>query len=270
MRILILGAAGFIGSHLARYAQREGHAVIALCRSGNVPGFSGTTVSWSLGQPVLASQLRDADCVLHLAHDFDGEAGARLTKESTLARIREIRAAGVPKQIFFSSYSAGRHSKSLYGQTKFAIEQSVSGWNDVIIVRPGLVLGPGGIYGRIHRWAGRLPIIPLPDGGQGRVPVISIERLCRETLTIAHLSRPSTEWNLFEPQPISLRQLVLEAAAQVGRSPKIVPVPSSIVLTGLRMASALRLRLPVNADNLAGFLANQEAKHISSLRSEAP
>ena len=217
---------------------------------------------------MLAPQLKDADCVLHLAHDFDGEAGARLTRESTLACIKEIRAAGVPRQIFFSSYSAGHHSKSLYGQTKFAIEQGVADWNDVIIVRPGLVLGSGGIYGRIHSWARRLPVIPLPGGGRGRVPVISVARLCRETLAIAQLTKPSAEWNLFEPRPLSLRELVLDAAAQAGRRPRILPVPSSVVIAGLRIASAFRLRLPVNADNLAGFLANQDAKHISSLRSE--
>lgn len=268
MRILILGAAGFIGSHLVRQTAAQGHEVVALCRSGRVDGFAGRTLTWALGQPIPAAALDNVDCTVHLAHDFGGEAGARLTQEATLACIAQLRAAGVRRQLFFSSYSAGPHAASIYGRTKFAIEQRLAECADVVIVRPGLVLGDGGLYGRIRKWARRLPLMPLPDGGRGLVPVVTVERLCRETLELTSAAVPPREANLFEPCLRSLRQLVLDAAAEIGRHPWVLPVPAVLVIAGLRLAALLHLSLPVNADNLSGFLANQQAQHISTMQEE--
>lgn len=268
MRILIFGAAGFIGSHLARHAAEQGHDVIALCRSGKVPGFAGTTIAWALGEPVPESALKGADCAIHLAHDFNGEPGARLTEMATLACVVQLRSAGVARQLFFSSYSAGEHAESLYGRTKLAIEQVMTQYADITIVRPGLVLGDGGLYGRIRKWSRLLPLIPLPDGGLGRVPVVEIARLCRETLALASLDVPAREANLFELQLKSLRQLVLEAASDAGRRPWLLTVPSNLVIAGLKLAAFLHVPLPVNADNLSGFLANQQASHLSTMKEE--
>jgi uncharacterized protein YbjT (DUF2867 family) len=238
---------------------------VGFCRSGIVDGFGGQVVTWSFGALPSHATVRSADCAVHLAHDFGGEAGARLTRDATLALVAGLRAAGVARQIFYSSYSAGPHATSLYGQTKHKIEQTLRNDADVVIVRPGLVIGDGGIYARIARWARTLPLIPLPEGGAGRVPVIDLDRLCEETLTILEGARPVREANLFETPTKSLRSLVLDAAAQAHRSPWILTVPSLFVRLGLRLAAALRLPLPVNTDNLEGFLANQAASHISTL-----
>jgi len=129
-------------------------------------------------------------------------------------------------------------------------------------VRPGLVMGSGGIYGRIQKWARILPAVPLPSGGKGRVPVIAIQVLCHHTLALATDESPSAELNCFEPELRSLRQLVLDAAAEAGRRPWIIPVPAVALRYALMGAAALNVPLPVNADNLAGFLANQEAQHV--------
>src|SRR5439155_2608461 len=266
MRVLIFGASGFIGAHLARYVASHGHEVVALCRPGYVPEFPGECLKWTFGAPLTASAMNGVSCAIHLAHDFNGVEGARLTLEGTLVNVSRLRAAGVGRQIFFSSYSAGEHATSLYGRTKWALENGMRAAGDIVIIRPGLVLGSGGIYGRIRDWARRLPVIPLPDGGYGKVPVIDLGRLCRETLFIAEASAPARECNLFEREPRSLRQLVLEAAAEGGRKPWIIPVPAPLINVGLWVAAALRLPLPFNSDNLEGFIANQAASHISTLQ----
>lgn len=263
MRILILGASGFIGSYLTRLAVEDDHEVIALCRSGVVRDFSGDTYKWSLGQPLPLSTLGRIDCAIHLVHDFDGKTGASLTCKSTLANIKNLRTFGVDRQLFFSSYSAGAQAESLYGLTKQKIEKGVSDYPDVIIVRPGLVIGDGGLYSRIRKWARRLPIIPLPDGGQGKVPIITIERLCRETLKLVSENRSIREANLFEPELYTIRQLIRDIASEDNRQPWLVSIPSWLIILVLRSAALIRLPLPVNADNLIGFLANQQANHRS-------
>ena len=265
MRILVFGASGFIGSYITRNASIYGAEAIALCRSGYIEGFSGQSFRWELGQTLDYNSFGAIDCAIHLAHDFRGKVQAELTHRSTINCIDQLRAAGVKRQLFFSSYSAGPHAKSTYGSTKYAIEEEISNKNDVITVRPGLVIGNGGLYGRISKVATHLPVIPLPDGGKGKVPVISIDRLCRETFSLIHASFPVSYANLFESKLRSLRQLVLEAASEKGKQPFIFPIPSHLVLIGLHAAEKLHIPLPVNADNVTGFLANQIASHNSTL-----
>src|SRR5690606_11614113 len=126
-----------------------------------------------------------------------------------------------------SSYSAGSHATSIYGRTKWKIEKALATAGDVTVVRPGLVLGDGGIYGRISKVAGKFPVLPLPDGGRGRVPVITIERLCAEVASMVVGNDGAGEANLFEPKTSSLRELVLTVAKARGKRPLILYLPFS-------------------------------------------
>ncbi|MDE7371855.1 MAG: NAD(P)-dependent oxidoreductase [Desulfovibrio sp.] len=267
MRILITGASGFIGSHLARHAENEGHEVIALCRSGKAQGAS-LALPWAFGAPLPDGLPEGISLAVHLAHDFNGPEGAERTIDATLGAIEALREKGVTRQVFYSSYSAGEHAVSLYGRTKYAIERALRDADDVSVIRPGLVLGDGGIYGRIRKFAQTFPLIPLPGGGRDTVPVIDIDRLCRETLACATEAACPREVNLFEAAPRSLRQLAEAAAKEAGRQPRIVPNPTALVMAGLKAAELLHLRLPVNSDNLKGLVANRNAAHISSLKNE--
>ena len=85
-------------------------------------------------------------------------------------------------------------------------------------------------------------------------------------MAILENADPGPELNLFEREPRTLRDIVLDAAAEAGRKPWIVPVSASLIAFGLRLASALKVPLPINADNLEGFIANQAASHESALR----
>lgn len=267
MRILITGASGFIGSHLVRHVASQGHEAIGLSRSGQVAG-AAMCFRWAFGEPLPEALPEDIHCAVHLAHDFNGSEAAERTIAATLATIGELRARGVTRQLFYSSYSAGEHAISVYGRTKHAIECAVRNADDVSVIRPGLVLGDGGIYGRIRKFAQTFPVIPLPDGGRDAVPVIDIETLCRETLSHATASRCPREINLFETELRSLRQLAEAAACESGRHPRIVPIPTALVMAGLKMAELLHLPLPVNSDNLKGLVANRNAAHISAFNKE--
>ncbi len=268
MRVLISGASGFIGSALVQRLSQQGFDIIALSRTGHVNNFSGTVIKWCLGDSINSNVASSIDCAIHLAYDFRGKQGSRISERETVSFISFLNKQGVLRQLVFSSYSSGEHASSRYGQTKYQIEQSVAKIRGVVIVRPGLVIGDGGIFGRIKKWVQHLPAIPLPDGGEGKLPVITGVRLCDEIIKMIESPSQLKEKNLFNPDFISLRQLVTDAASSSGRTPRIFSVPSSYYLFFLRSANFLRLPLPVNEDNLMGFLSNQHAQHKSSLRGD--
>jgi nucleoside-diphosphate-sugar epimerase len=67
---------------------------------------------------------------------------------------------------------------SEYGKTKLAIEKMLDPRKDLIL-KPGLVLGHGGLFGSILRMIRSLPILPLVDGGSQPLQAVDIEDLAK-------------------------------------------------------------------------------------------
>lgn len=264
MRILITGGSGFIGRALIDVALKHGHHVVVLSRS-KIDGMPSLEwCRWDLGDWEAQGIPSQIDMALHLAHDFGGQKGAEETINGTLGLANRLAEHGCPRQIFFSSYSAGEHATSVYGTTKTIIERGFMKLPGGIVVRPGLVIGDGGVYRKIQSAAIHLPVIPLPGGGRGKVPVIKIEKLCERIMAIAERNVTLREINLFESEVISLRDLVDDAARMGGKKLLILPIPDSLLLFGLGLAKLLHIPLPINEDNLRGFMSNQLAQHSAT------
>jgi nucleoside-diphosphate-sugar epimerase len=204
------------------------------------------------------------DIVIHLAFDLR-QGRSDINYEGTMRIAEAAYYGGVSRQLFVSSYSARPNAISEYGQVKFRLERYFidTGYE---IVRPGLVLGNGGIVARIISALKASPIIPLPSGGKGEVPFISIGVLCEAMRKI--LEHPGNrEHNLFSQHFTSLKLLIqtLQAVVSKNRYVLLVPIPDILILKGLQLAEVLRLPIPVKADNLKGFIRNQERLYESTL-----
>jgi nucleoside-diphosphate-sugar epimerase len=167
-RILVTGAAGFIGRGLCQELARRGHAVLGATRRPAQPvagvefrpiGDIGPHTAWS-------DHLAGVDIVVHLAtraHRPVNLAAGEVEVKAAAALARAAAAAGVRRLVLMSSiramgattrpgapFRAGDPARpdDLYGRTKLAIEGSLvaaaqqSGL-DLAILRPPLVYGPG-------------------------------------------------------------------------------------------------------------------------------
>lgn len=252
MRLLITGCSGFIGTELGRRLREEGHSVVSLSRQPPPAHAWDAHHAWQLLDDVPGVALEGVDGVIHLAHDFSDGEGARRSVEGSRKAAEQCLRQGVRRQFYVSSCSASPAALSVYGRAKHTAEQHLSALGDMCIVRPGLVLGAGGLYGRMQRWVERFRIVPLPDGGRMNVPVIEIGDLVGQLLQALQLEQTPAAMNAFEFPVATLRSVVERAAA--GKRIQVVPVPSSLVLAGLEIARCSGLRLPVSADNLRGLL----------------
>ena len=259
MNVVVSGSSGFIGSHLVVELAERGHKVLALSRSmgGALPSDHIQYLNWSLDQAHLELAPRAVDCAVHLAHDFNGEDGARISVRGTLNLIESCRRAGAKRQIFLSSLSAHEAATSRYGCAKYEIEQQVKSMQDIVIIRPGLVLGNGGLYGRIKTWIKKFPLVPLPDGGCGSIYVIELPQLIQKTLSIMQAKETDPFYNLFEHDPKTLREIILREASASRRNIFIINVPTKFLLRILSIFEFFKIPLPVTSDNLRGFLSNQ-------------
>ena len=115
-------------------------------------------------------------------------------------------------------------------------------------MRPGLVIGNGGLFGRNMEQILHTPLMPLLNAGNDLLPVVAVEDLVTAMTTL--LQREPGAYNLFNKGLIPMRQLV-EAVNRAGHHRAVYfNIPLSWAIAGLSCASKLGIRLPIDLDNL--------------------
>ncbi|WP_436763816.1 NAD-dependent epimerase/dehydratase family protein [Streptosporangium sp. V21-05] len=196
MKILIIGATGYVGSHVATAFTEAGHDVAALTRPGG--GRSPhRPVTGDLADPSsLTAAATGYDLVVH--------AGAPLGEAADLAGVDALLAAGSP--LLYTTGAAVLGSSPADEDTP-PDPHPVAAWRPEIerrvlaaggrVVRPGLVYGHGG--GLVHglltgKAAERGEGVYIGDPGV-RWPVVHVTDLAALYVAVAERAAPGTVWH---------------------------------------------------------------------------
>ena len=197
-RFLVTGVTGFIGSRLAGLAMDRGHQVRTLSRSdwSEEPAVPvGQRYLGRFPSQIPGEALQGVDTVVHLAADTDpGDRSSHAVNVTGTMNLAHMAvAAGAQTFIFISSQSAQPDALSAYGRSKYAAERALLGLDqiNVVILRPGLVCGPGNrsLFQRMCALVERLPVLPLLGGGKSVVQPIHVDDLCEAIFQCAARSR---------------------------------------------------------------------------------
>jgi nucleoside-diphosphate-sugar epimerase len=250
MRIFITGIGGFLGSALAAHWNARGHEVRG-SRRGEM----------QLGGPFDALVFAGVDVVIHGAYDFT--AGARRKNvDGTRAWFAAAAAQGARLQVLLSSYSARADADSEYGQTKFEMELLFE-----TVLRPGLVMGDGGLYRKQRAALRRMPLVPVIGDGMQPTAVIRTEHFLEAATRVVEEQRTGA-FNLFYERQPSYRELV--RAMKAGQRTTFLPIPAGLALGLARAAEALHLPVPVKPGQIRALLGNRSAPWRSDLASLLP
>jgi nucleoside-diphosphate-sugar epimerase len=248
MKVFITGIGGFLGSNLARALEARGHQVM------------GKTARVRLGEPVDPAVFGDAETIVHCAHDFRpgtlelNVAGSGLLFEAARGRRR----------IFVSSHSAREDAAGEYGISKYRIERLYLAAGE-IVVRPGLVIGSGGLFGRTLRTVRNLRVIPLVDGGRDAVAMVAIADFSQAMVNLIESGADGT-YNLFNANRPTMREIVDIVLRLAGRRALVVPVPYALALAATRAAARWKLPVGFSAESLGTLRLNRRPVHESDLR----
>jgi nucleoside-diphosphate-sugar epimerase len=252
VRVLVTGATGFTGGHLARTLASGGDRVRALVRprsrarfeASDLPAAGVEPAEGDLGDPAsLSRAMHDVEVVYHIAATYR-EAGQpdaayrAINAEGTRHVLHAARAAGARRVVHCSTGGVHGHIAhppanedapfnpgDVYQDTKLEAEQAAREFGrttglEVVVVRPIGIYGPGDtrflrMFRGLHR--GRFPML-----GTGEVfyhltyiaDLVEGFRLCGTTPVAAHRT-----YLLAGPRYTTLNELVAMVARELGVAP---------------------------------------------------
>lgn len=172
-QVLVVGASGFVGSHLLARLAARGHTVRAVGRTGapeRGPRFRG--IQWIRADVTRESQVRGlaegCEVVVHLAgvrRESDGHTFRRVHVEGTRHLLSEAVRAGAGRFVFVSALGAELEAHPFFASKAEAEDLVRSSDLEWAIFRPAAVFGPDDHFmAPTARWLRRWPLFLVPAG----------------------------------------------------------------------------------------------------------
>jgi nucleoside-diphosphate-sugar epimerase len=245
-RVLVTGATGFVGSHIARAFVEAGYEVRCGVRaSSSARWISSLDVELTPLDMVgraedLSRAVENIDLVVHAA----GITRARrpedyhvVNAEGTRRLASAALEAGVRRFVLISSLAArgpddttkDDHPESAYGRSKLEAEARLRGFDErveTIALRPAAVYGPRDtdllpLFKMAHRgW------LPLPSGTNLLQPVYA-EDVARATLAAARKAAGFGPFPVAEAARYTWEEVVVGLERALGRTVRAVRVPAA-------------------------------------------
>jgi len=254
-KALVTGASGLVGSAIVNALLGDGWHVL-YCSRRMPPARKDVTwvpydLAWSALPPDFGA---GAGVLIHAALAAGRQRNPLAANVGGTALLLDAtRRSGINRRIFISSFAAGTEASSNYAQQKRSLERYFEGESETVI-RPGLVIGDGGLFKMLCRQIRRRALVPLIDGGRQPVQTVLDDDLARVVVRAAR-ERIVGTFSVGEPQPVEYRAF-LQAIARELRVPiRFLSMPFWLADLGARVAGALPLPLPVSREQLLGLRA---------------
>ncbi len=269
-KVLVTGAAGFVGQHLIRKLIKNGYSVTALIRRRHekdtivrntkvVIGDLSQKGSWR-------KALKEQDILIHLAAEISAKDPSLFEKNNVLATknlLDAAKKANIRKIILFSSAAVTSIRRDPYAQTKKSQETLVAKSGiDYSIIRPSMIYGPGDNknIGWLIKILKRLPIVPLPGGGNfGRQPVY-VDDICQIVLKLVNKRFPQKIFEVHGYQYITLAKMVKTINKQLSSPKLIFPVPIFMLIATFWLAEKILPNPKFTVDQIKSLVSGEKFK----------
>jgi uncharacterized protein YbjT (DUF2867 family) len=263
MNILICGATGFVGRHLAAHLTAAGHAVTGVARQRERARGLWPQYGWISGDYTRDTRLDDwlprlrgvhYDAVINavgILRDSRRQPFDALHELAPKALFAAALEAGVPLSVQISALGAGQVD-SRYHRSKHAADEFLAAlggrWQ---VLRPSLIYGPGGASTRMFLTQSALPLIPLVGSGDQRVQPVHVNDLVSAVQRlIDDPVRPSGITAAVGARAVSLRELyAIYRHGQGLGAAHFLPIPLPLIQLAARLGDLSGLG-PLSSETL--------------------
>jgi NADH dehydrogenase len=250
MKIAITGAQGFIGSALFEKLTHAGHEVSRWVRNPK-----NTEDKMFVMPNVISSTLFESkpDWIIHAAYVTQFKT-AKETWEANIQgsmRLFELAEKQGVKILFLSSLSAHPDARSIYGQSKFQLESALD-LSQHLVVKPGVVIGPGGLFLRMIRLLARLRFAILFWGGNQPLYSVALDELTTSCLRLIEQNATGC-YHVMEPTVHTMRYFYTALMKALNIKPLMIPLPGDMSLFFVQQLEKIGMHFPISSENLLGL-----------------
>jgi NADH dehydrogenase len=241
MRIVLLGATGFVGHHLLPELSAAGHNCAVLSRHAHkcreltiIPGVEVRQAN-VYDDGILKQHFENADAVINMVGILNesgrkGRGFHRAHVELVEKIIGACRASGLRRLLQVSALNAGKGS-SHYLRSKGRAEEMIRAADDLdsTIIQPSVIFGDGDSF--LNRFTGLLklmPVMPLACPDAKLQPVWVGDVCAAMSLALEDAETFGQTLVMVGPEAFSLRELLEFAATAAGLKRKIVGLPDGL------------------------------------------
>jgi len=265
MKIAVVGATGFVGSHLVPHLVEGGHTVRAISRRGRrLPGWGAEVQPLAADVETgagLGAALTGVDALVHLVaipREGDGRRFDQVNVRGVERTLAAARSAGVGRFVHVSALGVSDDTRLGFLSSKWRGEQLVreSGipW---VVLRPSLLFGVGdGFFNLIKLtltwWSPG--VVAIPGDGLTRFQPLSVDDLATAVeRSLVDGERAGSVYELGGPAYLTYRQIVDAVMAATGKRRLKLNMPIPVISAATAVTDRLLPIFPVSHDQIASM-----------------
>jgi uncharacterized protein YbjT (DUF2867 family) len=242
MRILITGANGFIGRHIAALAVKQGHTVLRGVRRAHHGNEIACDFERDTDSALWCERLQKVDAVINCVGILRGmhRTMQRVHCDTPAALASACHQTGVAL-IHISVLNLEQAPATAYFASKRAGEAAIRSSNAAAtLLRPSLVFGSDSPASRLLALQSALPLIVVPRHS-GPIAPIHVDDLAALALTLAGTLRAQgCDVPAVGRSTVSMAEFLTELRCATGHKPApVLHLPNALMRMGMQLAGCL-------------------------------
>jgi uncharacterized protein YbjT (DUF2867 family) len=215
-QVLVTGASGFVGSHLAEALEMRGHSVLAMTRHPDTYAGAGKPIFGDVYEPAsLRSALADVDAAYYLVHSLARQDFVEKDAEAARSFGTAAAAAGLERLIYLGGLGQEGADLSAHLRSRREVERLLgTGGTPVTVLRAAIIIGHGSISWEITRQlVAHLPAMVVPKWATTRTQPIALSDVIRYLVEV--LEPEAAKGRVFEiggPDVLSYAEMMRRVA----------------------------------------------------------
>jgi uncharacterized protein YbjT (DUF2867 family) len=176
-QVLVTGASGFVGSHLAEALEMRGHSVLAMTRHPDTYTGAGKPIFGDVYEPAsLQSALADVDAAYYLVHSLARQDFVEKDAEAARSFGMAAADAGLERLIYLGGLGRDGANLSAHLRSRREVEHLLgTSGVPVTVLRAAIIIGHGSISWEITRQlVAHLPAMVVPKWATTRTQPIAL------------------------------------------------------------------------------------------------